>query len=173
MPRIHDRSPLALALPVTLCAMCFALAACGDSGTSTDPDTGEPAPKIDNADPDAVAVIDNWAKALTDGDVEAAAGYFAIPSTAENGPQLIKIGNAERARFFNESLPCGAILIEAVTAGEFTTATFKLTDRPGGDCGQGAGGLAKTSFVIKDGKITDWRRVGNQPQSQPDPGQVT
>ncbi|CAN5542030.1 hypothetical protein BH10ACT11_BH10ACT11_17700 [soil metagenome] len=157
-----------------LLALSFALSACGGSdSSSTDPDTGEPAAIVDDADPDAVAVIDNWAKALTDGDTEKAAGYFAIPSTAENGPILIKIRNAGRAEFFNESLPCGAVLTKAVTEGEFTTATFKLTDRPGGNCGDGAGGMAQTSFVIKDGKITDWRRVGDQPQSQPDSGQIT
>ncbi len=148
--------------------LALGLVACGgDSSTSGDH------PTFDKADPADVAVIDNWAKALAKGDIDTAASYFATPSTAENGPVLVKINNLDKAKAFNESLPCGATLTDAVTEGDFTTATFKLTDRPGGDCGQGTGGLAKTSFVIKDGKITQWRRVGDQPQSPSDPGQIT
>jgi hypothetical protein len=93
--------------------------------------------------------------------VKAAAGYFAIPSVAENGPVLLRIRSTEEAVRFNESLPCGARLVRADTAGDFTTATFRLTERPGrGLCGPGTGTVAKTSFVIRDGKITQWRRVG-------------
>ena len=91
----------------------------------------------------------------------AAAGYFAIPSVAENGPILVHIHSLDDARGFNESLPCGARLIRAETAGAFTTATFRLTERPGpGVCGPGTGRVARTSFVIRDGKIVQWRRVG-------------
>jgi len=79
---------------------------------------------------------------------------------AENGV-LIHIRSLDDARRFNESLPCGARLIRAETAGDFTTATFHLTERPGpGLCGNGTGQTAQTSFVIRDGKIVEWRRVG-------------
>lgn len=106
-------------------------------------------------------MISAWSTALRHGDVDAAAGYFAIPSVAENGPILVRIRSTEDAVRFNESLPCGARLVSAESAGEFTTATFRLTERPGpGSCGIGAGSLAKTSFVIRDGKIAQWRRVG-------------
>jgi hypothetical protein len=98
--------------------------------------------------------------ALHRGDVDAAARYFAIPSVAENGPLLLQIENLDDARRFNESLPCGARLMRAETQGQFTTATFRLTERLGpGTCGPGTGGTAKTSFVIRDGKIVEWRRV--------------
>ena len=92
----------------------------------------------------------------------------AIPSVAENGSLLLHIHSPAQARRFNESLPCGAILVRAETAGQFTTATFRLTERPGpGTCGAGTGGIAKTSFVIHDGKITQWRRVGSGGQQAP------
>jgi hypothetical protein len=114
-----------------------------------------------DADPADVAVIDGWVSALRRGDVDAAAGYFALPSVAENGPIIVRIRSTEDAVRFNESLPCGARLIRAESAGEFTTATFRLTERPGpGSCGPGTGSVAKTSFVIRDGKIAQWRRVG-------------
>ena len=57
--------------------------------------------------------------------------------------------------------PAAPRLVGAETAGQFTTATFRLTERPGpGTCGSGAGELAKTSFVIRDREIVQWRRVG-------------
>jgi hypothetical protein len=134
----------------------------GDSGSSDDHAGGTASPQEipGNADPGDVRVIDAWVTSLARGDVDTAAGYFAIPSVAENGPILVRIRNTEDARRFNNSLPCGARLVQAETQGDFTTATFELTERPGpGSCGDGVGHKAATSFVIKDGKIVEWRRV--------------
>ena len=137
-------------------SVAIALAGCGGGGESG----GEPKVAGD-ANPGDVRVIDAWVTALRSGDVDAAARYFAIPSTAENGPLLIQIENLNDARRFNESLPCGARLVRAETQGQFTTATFRLTERPGpGTCGPGRGEAAETSFVIRGGKIVEWRRVG-------------
>jgi hypothetical protein len=114
-----------------------------------------------NADPADVAVIQNWTAALDQGDIKGAAGYFALPSVTENGPQLLQITDRAEARLFNASLPCGARLIQATDEGDFTVATFRLTERPGpGTCGTGVGHTAQTQFVIKDGLIKEWRRVG-------------
>jgi limonene-1,2-epoxide hydrolase len=145
------------------------LAGCGGGGGSeSDGD-----PKISgDADPGDVRVIDAWVTALRRGDVDAAARYFAIPSVAENGPLLLNIKSIEDARRFNESLPCGARLVRAETQGQLTTATFRLTERPGpGTCGPGTGSAAKTSFVIRDGKIVEWRRVGAGGGGQRPPSQ--
>ena len=113
------------------------------------------------ADPAAVTVIDDWAQTLRAGDIDGAAALFAVPSVAVNGLAL-KIDNPADARRFNESLPCGAILEQAVADGDFTVATFQLTERPGpGTCGSGVGAEAKTAFKIEDGKIVEWRRVAD------------
>jgi limonene-1,2-epoxide hydrolase len=145
------------------------LAGCGGGGGG-DSD-GEPKVAGD-ADPGDVRVIDAWVTALRRGDVDAAARYFAIPSVAENGPLLLHIKSLDAARRFNESLPCGARLVRAETQGRFTTATFRLTERPGsGTCGPGTGSAAKTSFVIRDGKIVEWRRVGPAGGGQRAPSQ--
>ena len=145
-----------IALPIAGCGG----GASSDGATVSTPNQGS-APKVaGNADPADVLVINGWVTTLRHGDVDAAARYFAIPSVAENGV-LIHIRSLDDARLFNESLPCGARLIRAETAGDFTTATFRLTERPGpGLCGSGTGQTAQTSFVIRDGKIAQWRRVG-------------
>ena len=147
--------------PRTLLAgigIAIALVGCGGGDSGSGDSSQAIAGDADQAD---VRVIDAWVTALRHGEVGAAADYFAIPSVAENGSVLVHIRNLEGARRFNESLPCGARLIRAETAGRFTTATFRLTERPGpGACGAGTGGIARTSFVIRGGKIVQWRRVG-------------
>jgi hypothetical protein len=121
-----------------------------------------------DADPAAVAVIDDWAQTLSEGDVDGAAGFFAIPSIAVNGLTL-RIEDVADARRFNASLPCGATLKEAVAEGDLTIATFELTERPGpGTCGSGTGAEARTAFRIENGKITEWRRVAAGPGGSED-----
>lgn len=157
---------LLLAAAIACACAVLALAGCGGgetttiSGSTDDPTVG---PDVADADPGDVKVIEDWSDALRQGDVEAAAGYFAIPSTAENGLLLTKIESTKDSIAFNDSLPCGAEVISARTQGDLTTATFRLTDRPGGDCGDGVGGKASTSFDIQDGKIVEWRRIDDAP----------
>lgn len=114
---------------------------------------------IADADADDLEVIEDWSTRLSVGDVEGAAGYFAVPSSTDNGGLIFDIRSDDDAITFNSSLPCGAKVVAAETDGDLTTATFELTDRPGGDCGSGAGGQAATEFKIDDGKIVEWRRV--------------
>jgi hypothetical protein len=164
------------ALGCLLALAPLAFAACGGGEDCDDSATAGCAARevAGEADPADVEVIDGWVTALRRGDVEAAASYFAIPSVAENGPILVRIRSENDARNFNESLPCGARLIRADTVGEFTTATFRLTERPGpGLCGPGTGGTAQTSFVIRDGKIVQWRRVGAGGGRAPAPSNPT
>jgi hypothetical protein len=154
---------IAVVLAGTLLGACGG----GDDEPADEPDTGI----AGDADPGDVQVIDEWAKTLASGDVEGAAKFFAIPSVAENGI-LVEIEDEDDALRFNASLPCGAELIAAESEGEFTTATFRLTERPGrGKCGDGTGETAQTTFVIEGSKIVEWRRVG-LPGEEPS-GQVT
>jgi hypothetical protein len=161
---------------LALAASLALLGACGgdsDEETTTPaPPTEEPGPPDpDTADAGDVEVIEAWSDALREGDVETAAGFFALPSVAENGPQLVRIRDRDDARLFNRSLPCGAVLMAAESQGAFTTATFELTERPGpGLCGPGAGEEAQTAFVIEAGEIVEWRRVGLG--EEPAPGEA-
>jgi hypothetical protein len=142
-------------LIASLVAIALLAAGCGG-----DDDTTTAAEIPGGADPEAVKVIDEWSKTLSEGDVEGAAAFFAIPSVATNGPTF-EIETPEDARAFNAALPCGATLIEAHPRGEFTIAVLRLTERPGpGTCGPGVGQEAATAFVISSvGKITEWHRV--------------
>ena len=136
------------------------IAGCGGGGGQTITGTVSQSGQVaGNADPGDVKVIEGWVTALRKGDVNGAATYFAIPSVAQNG-LLFHIRTPGEARAFNASLPCGALLIRAKRRGNLTVATFRLTERPGpGTCGAGVGETASTAFLIRDGKIAQWRRV--------------
>jgi hypothetical protein len=110
-----------VAVAAAIVAGC--LASCGGGGASGDRSDASPP-----SGHEEVAVIENWIDALSGGDVEGAAGYFALPSVVENG-----------------------------------AAPVTLRSR-GGGCGSGSGQLARTAFVIKEGKIVQWRRLANPPR---------
>lgn len=164
--------PSALARSVVIATLvalaAIALSACGEKSepdiadltTTTTGATGATRTIPGNAAAGSARVIDEWSRTLRRGDVDGAAGYFAIPSVAENGPSLVQIDKLADARLFNASLPCGATLTRATDEGDFTVATFRLAERPGpGTCGEGTGHTAQTAFVIEGGKIAEWRRV--------------
>ena len=146
---------------ILVAASVATLAGCGGGGSDlTIRGVAGPSDVPGGADPADVKVIDAWVTTLRHGNEKAAARYFAIPSVAANPPAVVRIESLHDAVLFNESLPCGARLVRAVDTGHGTTATFRLTERPGpGECGAGVGTLAKTAFVIEHGKIAEWRRV--------------
>ena len=110
----------------------IALSGCGSSGK--DDDTTIPG----GADPGTVQVIRGWADELRAGDVTAASRRFALPTVVQNGTPTLRLTTRDEIEAFNQSLPCGATLTEAVSVDRFTIATFKLTERPGpGECGIG------------------------------------
>jgi limonene-1,2-epoxide hydrolase len=163
---LPERRPAVLLralVPSTALVLALALASCGTDGEVTVSAAPDESPSIEiegDADEADVAVIDEWARTLAAGDPDAAARLFAIPSIAQNAGPPLQISDFDDARLFNASLPCGAELVRAERAGEFTIATFVLKERPGsGTCGDGTGQTAMTAFVIEDGRIAEWRRV--------------
>jgi hypothetical protein len=127
-------------------------------------DGAVPRPPPIHTESDATAVIRAWADTLRHGDLHGAARFFAVPSLVSNGTPPTVLHNRADVLLFNASLPCGARLVSTSSAGRYTTAVFKLTERPGaGRCGAGTGLTARTTFVIRDGKIQEWRRVPDEP----------
>jgi hypothetical protein len=112
------------------------------------------------------SVIRDWANALTAGHLNEAASYFALPAIIANGAPPVRITSRAQVREFNRLLPCGARLVGTARHGDYTYASFRLTNRVGGDCGAGAGALAATAFLIRGGRIVEWRRLPN-PDTSP------
>ena len=152
-----------------LVAAALLLGCGGDGGEEGDSPPAVPG----GAEPEDVQVIDEWSTALREGDVEAAADYFELPSIAQNGTPAVQMETREDVVAFNEALPCGAELVRAETDGPYIVATFELTERPGeGECGDGVGAEAKTAFLIKDGKIARWLRAADDPVIEEPSGPV-
>ena len=115
------------------------------------------------ADAEARRVINAWLRALRRGDVERAARYFALPSKFQNVTPVLTVDSERERIAINLSLPCGAKAVDMGAAGPYTIVTFKLTKRPGGDCGSGVGGTARGAIRVEHGKIKEWYRLPDEP----------
>jgi hypothetical protein len=111
------------------------------------------------ARPQDTRIIRSWADTLRAGRVGDAASHFTVPALVENGPPLLELRTRAAVEEFNRALPCGARLLDTRQIGRYTVATFRLTERPDGDCGTGTGNKAATAFRFREGKIEEWRRV--------------
>jgi hypothetical protein len=160
-----SRHAVALALVASLLS-----AGCGDSG----PEAERPAPKGPVVEgppgrPGDAGVIRRWADTLRSGDLRGAARLFAVPATVANGEPPRSLTTADQVVAFNASLPCGARVVRTRRRGTYTVATFRLTERPGGDCGPGVGDIAATAFRLRRGKIVEWLRVPTSAEPGPPP----
>ena len=200
---MHPRALLTVSLALS-CAVL--LAACG-GGEPDDPPQAAPPPPVSAvpqpqprargalalprrvprrhtgpADPPEIKVIRLWSEALRRSDVATASGFWGIPATVQNGTPVTRLRTAAEVRAFNGSLPCGALLVSALGArAGFTIATFKLTRRPGVECGSGIGRHARTAMRVDGGKIVEWYRLPDPdapaggrapPQPAPPPGPI-
>lgn len=129
----------------------------GSGGGSGSDGRGGSRGEVDSAD---LAVVELWAATLQRGDVDGAARLFALPSAVANGTRPIALTTRAQVRAFNRTLPCGADVLSARAAARgFFVVTFRLTERPGGDCGSGTGNTARAAFHVTDGLIDHWLRV--------------
>lgn len=151
------------------------LASCGGDSDSSDaartdmgafvvplPPARGPATRVEA---DAEDVVRRWADTLRRGDVAGAAALFSLPTVVANGTRPVTLDTRTQVRMFNDSLPCGAIVLDVVPAAHgFLVATVRLTERPGpGSCGSGAGNTARTAFLVEDGRIAFWLRLPDRP----------
>ncbi|UTI66405.1 hypothetical protein NBH00_09390 [Paraconexibacter antarcticus] len=193
---MHRRLPVAL----TLLAL-GGLAGCGGGGSTTltiDGTAGgassstpgvAPSPKAFGLPPavptraggqaaDAVSrrVITKWLGALSDGQIQRAARFFAMPSKVQNGTQVLTLRSPADRVIFNDAFPCGAKATRMRRAAHgFTIVDFVLTERVGGNCMGGAGGRARSAIRVADGHIAEWYRLdtaaggGTSPSPSPSP----
>jgi hypothetical protein len=112
-------------------------------------------------------VINAWLRALRHGDVKRAAHYFALPSKFQNVTPVLTVDSEQERIAINLALPCGAKAVAMGGAGAYTIVTFKLTKRPGGNCGTGVGGSARGAIRVQEGKMTEWYRLPDKPGGEP------
>ena len=146
------------ALACAALAALLGLAGCDDSSPRTKHDR-QPAARRAAPEHRDAAVIRRWSDTLRSGDVDGATRLFAVPATVANGGAPQRLTTRRAIRAFNESLPCGARLLRTRHRSGYTVATFRLTERRGGDCGEGVGAIAATAFVVHRGRIREWLRV--------------
>jgi hypothetical protein len=122
---------------------------------------------------DEERVIRGWSDELRHGHVVAASRYFTVPSVVSNaGADASRLSSRADVQEFNATMPCGAKLVKTRrSAKRFVIGTFKLTERPGGECGTGTGGLVEVAFLIRHHRITRWLR-GPDPEPAPTPTPV-
>jgi hypothetical protein len=115
------------------------------------------------SDAGARRVIRAWLDALDHNDIERAAAYFALPSKFQNGTPVLTLDSEQERIAVNVALPCGARATEMRGAGPFTIVSFRLIDRPGGECGQAVGGRARGAIRVARGRIVEWYRLPDVP----------
>lgn len=106
-----------------------------------------------------VAVVRAWSADLRAGDIGAASDRFHLPATVSNSGPPTRLVSRRAVRYFNETLPCGAVVAGIRHAGAAVVARLRLTERPGADCGAGAGQEVTVAFLVRDGRIAAWRRL--------------
>jgi limonene-1,2-epoxide hydrolase len=111
-------------------------------------------------------VISDWLRALRRGDIKHAAHYFALPSKFQNATPVLTVNSEQERIAVNVSLSCGAVATEMGAAGVYTIVTFRLTKRPGGNCGTGVGGTVRGAIRVERRKIKEWYRLPDKPGGQ-------
>jgi hypothetical protein len=165
--------------PALFVAAALTLAACGGSSAGDSPRAtteagGSPAtgvapkqedyenyypPGTHKASRKAVAIITAWSNELRKGHVVRAASYFDVPVIVQNATPAFRLDNRKEVLAFNRTLPCGAHIVRTIAGAHYTVATFVLTERPGSPGCGATGKLAATAFLLRHGKIAEWRRV--------------
>ena len=124
---------------------------------------GVPDESTGPATADARRVINSWLKALRHGDIKRAAHYFALPSKFQNATPVLTVNTEDERIAVNVSLSCGAVATRMGGAGVYTIVTFRLTKRPGGNCGTGVGGKARGAIRVERRHIKEWYRLPDEP----------
>jgi hypothetical protein len=112
-------------------------------------------------------VLRAWADTLRRSDDGRAAVYFTLPTIVAQGSAM-RLETVEEVREFNLRLPCGARLLAVEADGRYVVGTFRLTPRPQHVC-TAEGRQVRVAFVLRGGKIAEWREVPNTPGAAPGP----
>jgi len=131
-------------------ALALALAVSGCSSSSEEKKEPPPAQNADER------VIRGWNDATNAGDFRKAGGFFAPGAIVEQVGE-VRLPGVKEAAAFSASLPCRAELSDLKRDGRSIVAAFNLSKGRRGGCPQGGG--ARVRFVIRGGKIREWRQL--------------
>lgn len=106
-----------------------------------------------------VRVVRAWLVELSSGEVARAARRFAVPSRFQNFTSVALIRSRRQALAVSDSLPCGARMTTAGGASGFVVYEARLTERPGGACGAGVGGVVRGAVRVRGGRMQEWYRL--------------
>lgn len=121
------------------------------------------------SDPQDLAVVERWLRALTQGDLEAAADTFADGTVVQNLQPPTRLRDRAARIAFNAQFPCGAEIVDASSVKGYLVVTYRLTDRVDSRC-DGPGGKAAGTIKVENGKMTEWYRLPNPPGASEAPG---
>jgi hypothetical protein len=165
------------AVPLIACALLAGCGGGGDRAAVTAPTTAPVSPSdaavrealrlpervplraAGEAPEDDVTVVRSWLEELSAGEVARAASRFGLPARFQNLGSVALIRTREQAVAVTDSLPCGALMTESGAANGFVVYEARLTDRPGGGCGQGVGGIVRGAVLVRDGHMIEWYRL--------------
>jgi hypothetical protein len=101
------------------------------------------------AAPSDSEVIRGWSTAVNDADYERAGSFFAAGAVVEQQPLELRLPDQAAAARFSSGLPCRADVTDVEDEGR------------SGACAEG--GRARVRFVIREGKIAEWRQLPETP----------
>jgi predicted small lipoprotein YifL len=111
-----------------------------------------------------VRVVRGWLDELRRGQVARAARRFAIPSRFQNFDAVARIRTPSDALAVTATLPCGAKMTSVGGAAGFVVYEARLTDRPGGACGSGVGGVVRGAVLVRHRRMVEWYRLPDRSQ---------
>lgn len=153
-----SRRGLACALGVVLLGLlpgCF-----GDDpkkGDSASRSTSTaPGPGAKPGEPKEAAIIRAWSQAVSAGQFDKAASYFARNAVVvQAGP--IKLTDHSAAVAFNKSLPCKSVVTDVKDEGKTVLAAFRLVK--GNGSATSCDGPARVRFTFSGTKFKVWRQL--------------
>lgn len=111
--------------------------------------------------PSDAEVIRGWSRAVNASDYERAGSFFAAGAIVEQQPLELRLRDQAAAARFSSGLPCRADVTGVDDEGRSSLAVFSLREGRTGACAEG--GRARVRFVIRDGKIAEWRQLPETP----------
>jgi hypothetical protein len=112
-------------------------------------------------------IIRRWLAALRAGHIRRAAESFRLPSRFQNGTPVLWLSVPAERISANETLTCGARLLDAGASGAYVIVRLRLVTRPGARCGRLRGRTARAAIRVAFASIVEYYRLPTDPRVAP------